>query len=127
MFYFPQRGRLAAPPQGAGRDWPTYGGTVDNQRYSGLTQINRANVSRLQVAWTFQTGFSTPQTSFECTPVVRDGVMYVTSAKGDVFALKADTGEIIWQYDPAVALERVKLCCGIINRGVALSRGRVFI
>ena len=115
------------PPQGTGRDWPTYGGTIDNQRYSGLTQINRANVSRLQVAWTFQTGFSTPQTSFECTPIVRDGVMYVTSPKGDVFALKADTGEIIWQYDPAVALESVKLCCGIINRGVALSRGRVFI
>jgi PQQ-dependent dehydrogenase (methanol/ethanol family) len=118
---------VAAPPQGAGRDWPTYGGTVDSQRYSSLTQINRANASRLQVAWTFQTGFSTPQTSFECTPIVVDGVMYVTSAKGDVFALRADTGEMLWQYDPLVDLASVKLCCGIINRGVGVSRGRVFI
>ncbi|HVF91499.1 MAG TPA: PQQ-binding-like beta-propeller repeat protein [Blastocatellia bacterium] len=112
---------------GKSHDWPTYGGTVDNQRYSTLAQINRANAGRLQVAWTFQSGFATPQTSFECTPIVIDGIMYVTSPKDDVFALKADTGEIIWQYDPKVDFQRVKLCCGIINRGVAVSEGRVYV
>ncbi|HKG20839.1 MAG TPA: PQQ-binding-like beta-propeller repeat protein, partial [Blastocatellia bacterium] len=121
----------AEPPvlaaNGKNHDWPTYGGTVDNQRYSPLAQINRANAGRLQVAWAFQSGFATPQTSFECTPIVIDGIMYVTSPKDDVFALKADTGEVIWQYDPKVELQSVKLCCGIINRGVAVSEGRVYV
>lgn len=112
---------------GPDANWPLYGGTLDNQRYSRLTQINRANVNRLQVAWTFQTGFATPQTSFECTPVVVDGVMYVTSSKADLFAVKADTGELIWQFDPKVDLQTLKLCCGIINRGVAVSAGRVYL
>src|SRR5262245_17546715 len=118
------------PSRGAGaadQDWPTYGGTLANQRYSALAQINRANVSKLQVAWAFQTGYATPQTSFECTPVVFDGVMYVTSPKNDVYALRADIGEIIWHYDPQIDLRSTKICCGQINRGVAISNGRVFL
>jgi alcohol dehydrogenase (cytochrome c) len=111
---------------GTGREWPTYGGTLDNQRYSTLAQITRLNVNRLQAAWSFQTGFASPLTSFECTPIVVDGVMYVTSSKNDVFALKADTGELIWSYDPIVDLTTVKVCCGLINRGVAVHNGRVY-
>lgn len=115
------------PVNGRDANWPLYGGTLDNQRYSKLTEVNRSNVNRLQVAWTFQTGFATPQTSFECTPVVVDGVMYITSPKADLFAVKADTGELIWQFDPKVDLQTLKLCCGIINRGVAVSAGRVYL
>src|SRR5262245_45511121 len=113
---------------GASRDWPTYGGTIDNQRFSALSQINRRNVRDLSVAWAFQVGFSIPATSFECTPIVVNGVMYVTSPLGDVFALRADTGERLWKFDPKVNLDTTtKLCCGVINRGVAVGGGKVYL
>ena len=113
---------------GASHDWPTYGGTIDNQRYSALSQINRRNVRVLSVAWAFQVGFSIPATSFECTPIVVNGVMYVTSPLGDVFALRADTGERLWKFDPKVNLDTTtKLCCGVINRGVAVGGGKVYL
>src|SRR5262245_56037906 len=107
----PSRGTSAAD-----EDWPTYGGTLANQRYSALAQINQANVSKLQVAWAFQTGYATPQTSFECTPVVFDGVMYVTSSKDDVYALRADIGEIIWHYYPQIDIRCIKGRCVLIIR-----------
>jgi PQQ-dependent dehydrogenase (methanol/ethanol family) len=113
---------------GTDRDWPSYGGTLDNQRYSTLSQIDRDNVHELTVAWAFQVGYSTSQTSFECTPIVINGVMYVTSPKADVFALKADTGELLWKFDAQVDVSATtKLCCGIISRGVAAGDGKVYL
>src|SRR5688500_7088030 len=86
----------------ASSDWPVYGGDAGTSRYSPLKQINTGNASKLQVAWTFHTGDSTdrPATQIQCTPIVIDGVMYVTSAQLKVIALRADNGQKLWTYDP---------------------------
>ncbi len=84
------------------RDWPVYHGDSGATRYSSLSQINRENVQRLQVAWTYHTGdkLDEPKTTIECTPVVVDGVMYVTSPQLKVIALNSVSGKPIWIYDP---------------------------
>jgi PQQ-dependent dehydrogenase (methanol/ethanol family) len=122
-----------AQAQTAPTEWRTFGGDLANQRYSTLSQINATNVSHLQVAWTFQTGVANHLTSFECVPLVIDGVMYVTSPAGQVFALKADSGDLIWQFNAAIDVSPTKenmlekrVCCGFANRGVAYSTGRVY-
>ena len=83
-------------------DWPFYGGDAGTSRYSPLKQIDTTNAGNLKVAWTFHTGDSTdrPATQIQCTPIVVDGIMYVTSAQLKVMALRADTGEKLWSYDP---------------------------
>ena len=81
-------------------DWPSFGHDPGAMRYSPLKQINRQNVSRLQHAWTFHSG----KPGSETTPVVVDGVMYVTQPNG-IFALEPETGKLIWKYEsPGVAL-----------------------
>ncbi|MBS1707183.1 MAG: pyrroloquinoline quinone-dependent dehydrogenase [Armatimonadetes bacterium] len=81
-------------------------------RYSKLTQINRSNVKKLKVAWTYHTGEKLdPGSTIECTPVVVDGVMYITTAKIHVVALDAATGKRKWEYTPPKT--------GRVNRGVA--------
>ncbi|MGH7447421.1 MAG: PQQ-binding-like beta-propeller repeat protein, partial [Longimicrobiales bacterium] len=108
----------------------TYYGAYDGQRYSELDQVNTSNVSRLRPAWVFQQGViglvANPATySFEAAPIVVDGAMYVSGWDGYVWALNAETGALLWQYRHAVPLD-VPLCCGNVNRGVAVARGRVF-
>src|SRR5437764_598693 len=83
---------LAVRAQAADQNWPNTGGDKGGSRYSTLTQINGENVSKLEVAWTFHTGDGGKQTTIECTPVVIDGVMYVTTAGTKVVALDAETG-----------------------------------
>jgi PQQ-dependent dehydrogenase (methanol/ethanol family) len=100
---------------------------LENQRYSSLSQINHQNVSELSVAWAFQVGFSDASSSFENTPTVVNGVMYISSPKDDVFALKANTGELLWRYDPQVNLSTTKFCCGIASRGVAVAGDKVYL
>jgi glucose dehydrogenase len=64
----------------------------------------------------------------EATPLVKDGVMYLTSTWSVVYALDARTGAIRWRYDPAAPKDHDKfMCCGVVNRGVALYRGRVYV
>jgi alcohol dehydrogenase (cytochrome c) len=111
-------------------NWLTYHGTYDGQRFSPLNQINAANVKNLKVAWMFQSGViglvATPATyAFEATPIVVDGVMFVSGYDGYVWALDAATGRLLWQYRHAIPLD-VPLCCGNVNRGVAVARGKVF-
>ena len=89
-----------ATPKTGYRDWKVYGGTADGIRYSALTQINRRNVSQLQVAWTFDTGDSSPNSQMQCNPIVIDGFLYATSPKLRVFALDATTGAQRWVFDP---------------------------
>ena len=106
-------------------DWLTYGGTYDEQRHSLLTGVNTDNVDQLGVAWTYE--LSTAR-GVESTPIVVDGVMYVTSAWSVVHALDAVTGEELWVYDPGVDRARgVAACCDVVNRGVALWEGKVFV
>ena len=112
------------------QNWLTYYGTYDGQRYSTLDQINTTNVSQLRPAWVFQAGViglvATPATyAFEAAPIVVDGVMYVSGWDGYVWALDAVTGEMLWEYRHSVPLD-VPLCCGNVNRGVAVADGKVF-
>ena len=81
-------------------NWENVGNDKGATRYSKLTQINRKSVKDLQVAWTFSTGDAHPGSTIECTPIVIDGVMYVTTAKVKVVALNAANGKPIWEYDP---------------------------
>jgi quinohemoprotein ethanol dehydrogenase len=113
-------------------DWPYYGNDQGNMRYQNIDQINLTTVSQLKPAWTFHTGVlpsAQPGLTIEMTPLVVDGVMYVTSGIDDVFALNPTTGKQIWRYNPAAdmpVLSTVPICCGLDNRGVAEGMGMIF-
>jgi quinoprotein glucose dehydrogenase len=94
---------------GTGPEWRVYGGDKGSTRFSPLTQINKSNVANLKVAWTFHTGDLKPDTisTIECSPIVVDGVMYVTSPTIKAFAINAATGEKIWEFDPGPTGEKV--------------------
>jgi quinoprotein glucose dehydrogenase len=81
-------------------DWPHYGGSPDQMRYSPLAEITRENVSRLKVAWTYDTGDAFPGSEMQCQPVVAHGVLYATSPRLRVFALDAARGTLLWSFDP---------------------------
>jgi len=105
--------------------WLTHGRTWDEQRYSPLTGITRENVDRLGLAWSYMTG---TRRGLEATPIVADGVLYATASWSIVFALDAATGREIWRYDPGVPRQRARFaCCDVVNRGVALYAGKVFV
>jgi alcohol dehydrogenase (cytochrome c) len=109
-----------------GADWPSYGGTDRSWRYSALDQINTTNVQNLVPAWIFQTGDYAE--GLQATPIVIDGIMYLTTARDRVFALDAATGRVIWRYEyPATHPERPGSFAGLVqNRGVAVGNGEVF-
>lgn len=103
-------------------NWISVGGDRGCQRYSVLDQINRSSVGQLEVAWTWHTGEldRERQVTIECTPVVVDGVMYVTTGYRRVAALNAATGEELWLFDPlSLGPHSGPLASGGINRGVA--------
>lgn len=109
----------------AQEEWLTYGGTYDEQRHSLLTGITTDNVNKLGVAWTYDLKTNR---GVESTPIVVDGAMFVTSAWSVVHALDAKTGEELWTYDPQVdKAVGVKACCDVVNRGVAVYEGQVFV
>ncbi len=89
-----------------GQEWPFYGGDQAVTKYSRLTQINAGNVAKLSVAWTFKTDetalqkFGTHPGTFEDTPLMIDDVLYVVTPYNRVVALNAETGAVIWNYDP---------------------------
>jgi alcohol dehydrogenase (cytochrome c) len=112
------------------QNWLTYYGAYNGQRYSPLDQITTENVKRLLPAWVFQAGTTgliagASTYSFEATPIVVDGVMFLSGWDGWVWALDAKTGVEIWRYKHAVPFD-VSLCCGNVNRGVAVAQGKVF-
>ncbi len=98
------------------RSWPSYGGGLDDIRYSSLKQINKKNVKDLQVAWTFDTGDAFPGSEFQCNPLVLDGVLYATTPKVNVVALNAATGKLLWRFDPSGGQ---KVLFKMRNRGVS--------
>ncbi len=87
-------------PESGYRGWPVHGGGADGIRYSALRQINRENVGRLEIAWTYETGDGFERSEMQCNPIVIDGTLYATSPKMRVFALDAATGEQRWSVDP---------------------------
>src|SRR5438477_10858872 len=98
------------------QNWLTYSGSTLSQRYSPLTQITPGNVNNLQLQWAFQ---ARSLEKFESTPLVVDGMMYLTQAPNDVVALDAATGEIKWLYSYSPSRE-ARPCCGRVNRGVSI-------
>src|SRR5688572_12069134 len=112
-------------------NWLTYYGAYDGQRYSPLDQINRDNVHLLTPAWIVQSpsaGLHAGQSTyaFEASPIVVDGIMFISGLDGSVWALDAVTGSTQWQYRHAIPFD-VSLCCGNVNRGVAVAEGLVFV
>jgi alcohol dehydrogenase (cytochrome c) len=112
-------------------NWMTYYGAYDGQRYSALDQINTSNVRNLRPAWQFEFGpvgiIPAPATySFEAAPIVVDGVMFISGWDGYVWAIDAATGQTLWQYQHQIPID-TPLCCGNVNRGVAVAAGRVFV
>ena len=98
------------------QNWLTYSGGYSSQRYSLLSRITPANAKDLELKWVFQT-FSTH--TFQATPIVADGVMYVTSGPNDVTAIDAATGRPFWIYR-YIPQTGYKACCGAPNRGLAI-------
>lgn len=108
-----------------GPEWLTHGGNYDEQRHSLLDHINTDNVASLGVAWTYDLATNR---GVEATPIVSNGIMYVTSAWSVVYALDARTGEELWVYDPDVDRSvGAKACCDVVNRGVALYGDKIFV
>ncbi len=104
----------SVPPTGY-RDWTVYGGGPDGLRYSALRQINRDNVQKLQVAWTFDTGDVFPGSEMQCNPIVAHGLLYATTPKARLIALDAATGKQRWSFDPN---QGKKIFGKVRNRGV---------
>lgn len=106
-------------------DWLSYGRNYQEDRFSQLSQINKNNIEKLGLAWSVNLGV---KRGIEATPLVVDGIMYVTGNYSVLYAIDARKGEIIWKYDPGVPrLTGIKACCGTVNRGAALYKGLVFV
>jgi quinohemoprotein ethanol dehydrogenase len=113
--------------QMGGKDWITYGGALNNQRYSSLNQINTSNVSQLKGAWLSRLGSGRgSKYRHEADPLVIDGVMYIPTGNDDVFALDAKTGKKLWEYYSDIPQTHNNVCCGWNNRGVAAGEGMIF-
>jgi alcohol dehydrogenase (cytochrome c) len=114
-----------------GQEWPVVGGNLGNGRYSSLDQINTGNVQNLKPAWMVHLGSGlstgTPPYTLEATPVVQNGVMYMTSGADDVYALDPKTGAEIWEYRSGLDANINTVCCGWGNRGVAVANGLVYV
>ena len=106
-------------------NWMSYGRTYSEQRYSPLTQVNTETVGKLGVAWHYE--FDTDRGQ-EATPLMVDGTVYTTTSWSKVFAFDAKTGALKWSYDPKVDGKRgFSACCDVVNRGVAVWNGMVFV
>ncbi|MFD0912603.1 pyrroloquinoline quinone-dependent dehydrogenase [Methylophilus luteus] len=112
-----------ATPAAQNADWPSYGLNLQGQRFSPLAQINQQSIGQLTSAWTVDTGI---KATFQATPIVVNGVMYVSLPFNHVLALDAATGKQLWKYTHDRKADW-PMCCGPANRGVAVSEGKVFI
>src|SRR3954451_20497488 len=104
-------------------NWLMYSSSYNGWRFSGLDQINPQNVNRLHVKWLFQ---GRHLEKFETTPLVVDGIMYLTRPENEIYAVDAETGRMLWTYrhrNPA----RTYNCCGRVNRGLAILGNRLFM
>lgn len=113
---------LACAPSADDGDWALHGHDIGGQRYSALAAIDTATVAHLVPKWTYHSGVAG---TFQATPIVVDGVMYVSLPFSGVAALDAGTGRELWKYTHESRTE--KLCCGPANRGVAVARGKVYL
>ena len=118
-------GKFISDNTKATNDWPSYGLDYAETRFSKLKQVNDSNVKQLGLAWSYNLESTR---GVEATPLVVDGVMYVTASWSVVHAVDVRTGKRIWSFDPQVSKEAgYKGCCDVVNRGVALYQGKVFV
>jgi len=116
---------LALTSAAADESWRLHGSTQADQRFSPLSEINDQTVSKLGLVWSKELGTTR---GLEATPIVEDGVIYATGAWSVVFAFDAKTGQMKWTYDPKVPRERAYFfCCDVVNRGVALHNGKIYV
>jgi quinohemoprotein ethanol dehydrogenase len=115
----------AAMAMNEAADWTTYGRTNDEQRFSPLQQINERNIGQLGLLWSRELGTTR---GLEATPLVSNGTIYTTGEWSTAYAVNAKSGEILWTFDPKVprALART-ICCDVVNRGLAIYNGKVFL
>ena len=111
-------GGLANPTR-----WLTYSGDYTGRRFSPLTQVTPANAAQLAPQWTFQTGVVN---KFEASPIVLDGVLYVTGPLNHAWAIESKSGKQIWNYQRQLPAG-LKVCCGLVNRGFAVYGDRLFL
>ena len=110
---------------GNGDNWLTYGRTYDEQRHSPLARINQSNVDKLGLAWFADLDTARGQ---EATPLAIDGRIYITTAWSKAKAYDAETGKLLWEFDPEVPGERaVAACCDVVNRGLAAWGDKLFM
>jgi alcohol dehydrogenase (cytochrome c) len=105
------------------KDWLTYSGSYDSRRFSPVNQITPANASGLRLLWMRQ--FDMSESSIETTPLVVDGYMFITLPPNRIEALDARTGVVIWKYERPLP-DHLSLCCGYVNRGLAVLGGMLF-
>jgi len=109
----------------ANAEWLSYGKDYNEQRFSPLDKVNASNVQQLGLAWYAE--FDTDRGQ-EATPLMIDGVLYTSTAWSKVFAFDAKTGKQLWKYDPGVeGAKGFDACCDVVNRGVAVWKGKVFV
>lgn len=111
--------------QATGKEWPSHGFDHAGTRFSPLTQISRDNVAKLGLAWSYDLESTR---GVEATPIVVNGVMYVTASWSVVHAVDVKTGKRLWSFDPKVPREQAFMaCCDVVNRGVAVHEGKVYV
>ena len=122
---FPADDLTAEPTDG----WITNGGTLSNQRYSPLDEIDTDNVDQLKGVWmTSLKGSGTAaKYSAEAQPIVYGGTMYVPTGADDVFAVDVGTGKVLWEYNAHLEQTISTVCCGWLSRGVAIGDGKVYL
>ncbi|MCB0878269.1 MAG: PQQ-binding-like beta-propeller repeat protein [Thermoleophilia bacterium] len=109
-------------------NWITNGGTVHNDRYSPLDEINDGNVKDLRAEWKVDLQSATEaKYSHENQPIVYNGVAYVSTGENDLFAIDVKTGETKWKYEGNLDQKISTVCCGWLNRGVAIGDGRIYM
>lgn len=116
--------RLISTDESPG-DWLSYGRNYSEDRFSALSQITKDNIDGLGLAWTINLGTTK---GFEATPLVVDGIMYLSAPWSIVYAVDTRIGKVIWTFDPKVPREYGEIaCCDVVNRGVALYKGLVYV
>ena len=110
-------------------NWATNGGSLRNDRYSPLTEINDSNVDQLRGVWRTSLGGSGTAAKYsqEGQPIVYEGIMYVPTGADDIFALDVESGKILWRYEARLPADITTACCGWNNRGVAIGDGKVYV
>jgi alcohol dehydrogenase (cytochrome c) len=117
---------LSAQPRDG---WFTNGGSLSNQRYSPLDQINKSNVSSMKAVWraSLRGSGMSPRAGNQAQPLVYDGVVYIMTGDNDAFAVSVDTGQVLWEYRPGIDPKVARPCCSWVGRGLGLGDGKVFL